>query len=91
MIGLVARKYVISGRVQGVGFRYFAQKAARELGVTGWARNLEDGRVEVHGNGSRKVLDEFEGRLRMGPMGSDVRGFEGVDAAVVGVEGFRIR
>jgi acylphosphatase len=91
MIGLVGRKYVVSGRVQGVGFRYFAQRAARELGVTGWARNLDDGRVEVHGNGTRKVLDEFEGRLRMGPMGSDVRGFEVVDAAVVEAAGFSIR
>jgi hypothetical protein len=47
--------------------------------------------VEVHGNGTRKVLDEFEGRLRMGPMGSDVRGFEVVDAAVVEAAGFSIR
>ncbi len=91
MKGLIGRKYVISGRVQGVGFRYHAQRAARELGVTGWARNLEDGRVEVQGNGTVEVLNEFEARLRMGPMGSDVRGFEMVECGVVDGEGFRIR
>jgi len=73
---LTARRYVISGRVQGVGFRYFAERAATELGVTGWARNLGDGRVEVHANGTREQLDNFEGRLRMGPAYADVRGFE---------------
>lgn len=92
MKGLVGRKYVISGRVQGVGFRYFAQRAAVELGVTGWARNLEDGRVEVQGNGSPGALSEFEARLRRGPRGSDVRGFEVEAVGVVEAgEGFRIR
>jgi acylphosphatase len=91
MNGLIGRKYVISGRVQGVGFRYHAQRAAQELGVTGWARNLEDGRVEVQGNGTAEGLNEFEARLRMGPMGSDVRGFEIVEVGVVVGEGFRIR
>ena len=43
----LARKFYISGQVQGVGYRYFAQRAARELGLRGWARNLDDGRVEV--------------------------------------------
>jgi acylphosphatase len=88
---LEARKYLISGRVQGVGFRYFAQRAARELGVTGWARNLDDGSVEVHANGSRKQLDDFEARLRKGPPGADVRGFEAAGAAVLEYSGFNIR
>jgi acylphosphatase len=91
MKGFEARRYLISGRVQGVGFRYFAQRAARDLGVTGWARNLDDGRVEVHANGSLKVLDEFEARLRKGPTGADVRGFEMSAAAVVQCSGFNIR
>jgi acylphosphatase len=91
MNGLIGRKYVISGRVQGVGFRYHAQRAAQELGVTGWARNLEDGRVEVQGNGTVEGLNEFEARLRKGPMGSDVRGFETVEVGVMVGEGFRIR
>lgn len=91
MKGLEARRYLISGRVQGVGFRYFAQRAARDLGVTGWARNLDDGRVEVHANGSLKVLDDFEARLRKGPLGADVRGFEMSGSAVVQSAGFVIR
>ena len=47
-----ARRFVISGRVQGVGFRAFAQHAARAIGVTGWAQNLDNGDVEVHANGT---------------------------------------
>lgn len=88
---LEARRYLISGRVQGVGFRYFAQRAARDLGVTGWARNLDDGRVEVHANGALKGLGEFEARLRKGPMGADVRGFEVSEAAPMEASGFNIR
>jgi acylphosphatase len=91
MKDLAGRRYVISGRVQGVGFRYHAQRAAKELGVTGWARNLEDGRVEVQGNGTARALSEFEARLRKGPMGSDVREFEVAEGMVEVVEGFRIR
>jgi acylphosphatase len=88
---LTSRKYLISGRVQGVGFRYFAQRAARDLGVTGWARNLDDGSVEVHANGVLAKLNEFEARLRKGPGGADVRGFEMVESEGVVGEGFRIR
>jgi len=88
---LNARKYVISGRVQGVGFRYFAERVATELGVTGWARNLGDGRVEVHANGTREQLDDFEGRLRMGPDYADVRGFEVMEDVVTDASEFRIR
>jgi acylphosphatase len=61
-----ARRFLISGRVQGVGFRYFAQRSAREVGVSGWARNLDDGRVEVHANGTPAQLEDFESRLRLG-------------------------
>ena len=45
--GNSARRWIVRGRVQGVGFRYFAQRAAAELGLTGYVRNLDDGRVEV--------------------------------------------
>ena len=68
-----ARRYLISGRVQGVGYRAFAQNAARELGLTGWARNRDDGGVEVRANGSPAGLDQFEGRLRQGPRWGEVR------------------
>jgi acylphosphatase len=88
---LNARKYVISGRVQAVGFRYFAERVATELGVTGWVRNLGDGRVEVHANGDREQLDRFEGRLRMGPAYADVRGFEVTEDVPTDASEFRIR
>jgi len=91
MKGLEGRKYSISGRVQGVGFRAFAARAAKEIRVTGWARNLADGRVEVEAFGSKQQLDEFEGRLRQGPRWSDVRGFESREAAVVEMRDFEIR
>lgn len=73
---MVGRRYLISGRVQGVGFRYFAQRVAREVGVEASPRNLDDGRVEVVARGPIEQLNEFEGRLRQGPPQSDVRGFE---------------
>ena len=63
----VARRYVVSGRVQGVGFRYFAVEAARAEGLSGWVRNREDGAVEVHAEGDEPSLARFEGKLRRGP------------------------
>ena len=86
-----ARRYVISGRVQGVGFRAFALNEARKAGVTGWARNLDDGQVEVHANGSTSQLEDFEARLRQGPRWGEVRGVTVTEAAVSDTAGFRIR
>jgi acylphosphatase len=86
-----ARRYLISGRVQGVGFRSFAAKAAHQLGVTGWARNLGDGRVEVHANGTSRQLDDLESRLRQGPAWADVRGFEVLEDIPSNSSGFSIR
>jgi acylphosphatase len=87
----MARRFLISGRVQGVGYRYFAKCSAQEAGVTGWARNLPDGRVEVHGNGTAAQLDDFEGRLRQGPRFGEVRAVESEDAPVLELSGFTIR
>ena len=86
-----ARRFFIAGRVQGVGYRYFAERSAVETGVTGWARNLDDGRVEVHANGTAAQLDDFEGRLRTGPRFADVRAVESLEAAVLESSGFHIR
>jgi acylphosphatase len=86
-----ARRFLISGRVQGVGYRYFAEQSAHAVGVTGWARNLDDGRVEVHANGTAARLDDFEGRLRTGPRFSDVRSVEATEVAVLELSGFHIR
>jgi acylphosphatase len=86
-----SRRFLISGSVQGVGFRSFTQRVARDLGVTGWARNLDDGRVEVHANGTLSQLDDLESRLRQGPAWADVRGFEVLEDAVTDTSGFYIR
>jgi len=91
MGAIKARRFLISGRVQGVGYRYFAQHSAQAAGVSGWARNLDDGRVEVHGNGTAERLDDFEGRLRQGPRFADVRSVESSEAAVLELSGFHIR
>ena len=86
-----ARRFLISGRVQGVGYRYFAEQSAHVTGVTGWAQNLDDGRVEVHANGTPEQLDDFEGRLRKGPRFADVRSVESSDAPMLKLSGFTIR
>ncbi len=86
-----SRRFVISGRVQGVGFRYFAQRAAREIGLSGWTRNMDDGTVEVEATGSIDQLSEFEARLRKGPPGADVRAFEVWESWPGGGSGFDIR
>ena len=62
-----ACRFVVSGRVQGVGFRYFVSREANALGLVGWVRNLADGRVEVLVAGDDAVLHVFEGRLWTGP------------------------
>jgi acylphosphatase len=65
----VARRYVVSGRVQGVGFRYFTQDTARREGLSGVVRNLPDGRVEAVAEGDHASLERFEAALRHGPAG----------------------
>jgi len=57
----------VSGVVQGVGFRYFVYRTARELGLVGWARNLPDGRVQVVAEGDRGTLEVFIKELKAGP------------------------
>ena len=63
----------VSGVVQGVNFRYFAVHAARGLGVSGFVRNLDDGRVEVVAEGEEEKLKQLIGRLRQGPAAADVK------------------
>ncbi len=74
-----AYRWVISGRVQGVGFRWFVLRTAQRLGVTGWARNLWDGRVEVMGQGTFSMLHDFEKGLHKGPLLSRVENVEKVE------------
>ena len=63
----VARRYVVSGRVQGVGFRFFTADAARREGLAGTVRNLDDGTVEVVAGGEAESMQRFERSLRQGP------------------------
>lgn len=86
----LARRYFIRGRVQGVGFRYFVERIAAELGITGYTRNLDDGRVEVYAVGTKEQLTELNGRLWKGPLWSVVRGVEEHEEAVQKLTGFRI-
>jgi acylphosphatase len=67
---IVARRFVLTGRVQGVGFRWFAQESARVEGLGGWVRNQFDGSVEVFAEGDRDSMARFEARLRRGPAGA---------------------
>jgi len=87
----VARRFVISGNVQGVGYRAFARQAARAIGVTGWARNLANGDVEVHANGTPSQLDDLESRLRQGPRWAEVRSAAATEAPVSSDSDFEIR
>lgn len=64
--------FLIRGRVQGVGFRWFVQREASELGLSGWVRNTEEGDVEVVASGDAADLDELRASLRRGPRGSRV-------------------
>jgi acylphosphatase len=85
-----ARLYRVRGRVQGVGYRDYAQRVASALGVTGYVRNLDDGRVEVYAAGSPDRLSDLAAALRKGPRFSDVRGVEEREAAFVKRSDFRI-
>jgi acylphosphatase len=70
-------RYLVSGSVQGVGFRWFVARHARGLDLTGYARNLADGRVEVVARGTEATrLDRLEGLLRTGPAGARVEQVE---------------
>lgn len=68
----IAREILISGRVQGVGYRYFAQRSARQYNITGYVKNLYDGNVEVFAEGEEKQIELFIADLRQGPPFGDV-------------------
>lgn len=68
----IAREYVIQGRVQGVGFRVFVMRAARELNVKGWVRNEPDGSVRSRAEGTPDAMRAFEALLEQGPPGARV-------------------
>lgn len=63
----IARKYLVSGSVQGVGYRQYARRMAQSLSVAGYAKNLRDGRVEIYAIGARDQLDALRQKLELGP------------------------
>ncbi|HEX2646474.1 MAG TPA: acylphosphatase [Candidatus Dormibacteraeota bacterium] len=67
---------IVCGDVQGVGFRYFVQRRAQQLGLTGWVRNKEDGTVEVVAEGGRPELDQLKRALLEGPRQARVDGVD---------------
>jgi acylphosphatase len=77
--------------VQGVGFRAFVEDEARALGLAGWVRNLDDGRVEAYAVGTASQLDQLTARLHRGPMMSEVRGVEQLEAEMQQLGSFHTR
>ncbi len=73
---IVARKFIISGMVQGVGFRFFTQRAAARHQVRGYVRNLADGRVETLAEGDERAVENFKHDLIAGPTYSNVEHLE---------------
>ncbi len=89
----MVRHFLIRGRVQGVGFRWFVHREASELNLRGWVRNTEDGEVEVVAAGDPEDLNELRQSLRRGPRGSRVDGIlEHVlaDSEAASLSSFRI-
>ena len=89
---IVARRFLISGRVQGVGFRFFVEARATTEGVHGWVRNLPDGRVEAVLEGDEASVDRVEAALWRGPSGAVVDDVDSRTAVPSGrATGFSIR
>jgi acylphosphatase len=87
---MTTRRYLVSGRVQGVNFRASTRQRARELGVDGHARNLDDGRVEVVASASDSALAQLESFLWRGPAHARVDTVEAAEVDVAVLPGFRI-
>ena len=89
---VIARRFLIAGRVQGVGFRFFASDRARAEGVHGFVRNLDDGRVEAVIEGDQEAVERMERVLRRGPSGAEIESVTVQDISPVGRPiGFSIR
>jgi len=86
-----AHRFVVRGRVQGVGFRWFVEREAHTLGIAGWVRNNADGSVEVLAMGTRDQLAGLRSRLQQGPRAARVDNVEESESRpVAGVKTFRI-
>jgi acylphosphatase len=86
-----AKRFIVRGRVQGVGFRWFVEAEARSLGIAGWVRNNADGTVEVLAIGNRNQLSNLRSRLQRGPRAARVDNVEEHPAQpIAGLNTFRI-
>jgi acylphosphatase len=88
---VAAFRFRVRGRVQGVGFRYFVLREAEERSLTGFARNLADGSVEVIAEGPDEGVRDLEARLRVGSAFSRVEAVEAEEIAPRGDLGFQVR
>lgn len=89
-VSTVRRRVVVSGRVQGVGFRYSCRDQAGALGVAGWVRNRPDGRVELEAEGPSDSVDGLVDWCRVGPPHSSVTAVEVTEVEVTGDSGFHV-
>lgn len=87
---MAERTFRVSGRVQGVGFRWWTRSLAERLGLDGTVRNEPDGTVVVRARGSHEAMAELEEELRRGPPGASVHSLDAVDSPVPATQGFRI-
>jgi acylphosphatase len=86
-----AKRFLVRGRVQGVGFRWFVEREAHILGIAGWVRNNADGSVEVLAQGTRDQISGLHSRLREGPRAARVDAVESIDARpAANITSFRI-
>lgn len=88
---IIARRFVVRGRVQQVGFRYFAEEMAQLEGINGFVRNLPDGRVEALAEGDVEAVLRFERAIRRGPSGARVDDVETEPVEPAGLVSFRIK
>ncbi len=86
----VARKYVVQGSVQGVGFRWFVERVANSLGLAGYVKNLYNGDVEVYAIGEPEALDQLRAYLERGPRGAYVTAVQESTAPFQDLHSFRI-
>ncbi len=90
-VPLISKGFLVRGRVQGVGFRWFVEREAQMLGLAGWVRNNPDGAVEVLATGTREQINALHEKLRMGPRAARVDEVQVFDAnAVQDLKTFRI-
>jgi acylphosphatase len=90
MADLQTRRYVISGRVQGVGFRWFVEREAVQIGIAGWVRNRDNGEVEVMATGTREQHSALRARLQEGPRAARVDQVHESSAPELETQSFRI-